>query len=150
MFERILLAVGGPDATEPARLAGRLGSALGSRLTIVSVYPTTSSVLGEPNYSDHLVARIAEADEALARAQRITLDEGLPEPPELERLEGDPTERIVELARERAFDLIVMGTRRRGRVGAALLGSVSHGVAARAGVPVLVVPERPDSHGGGK
>jgi nucleotide-binding universal stress UspA family protein len=34
-----------------------------------------------------------------------------------------------------------MGTHRHGRIGAALLGSVSAGVAARAGRPVLVVPE---------
>lgn len=60
---------------------------------------------------------------------------------ELESLEGDPVERIVQLARDGGFGLVVMGTHRHGRIVAALLGSVSAGVTARAGRPVLVVPE---------
>ena len=67
-------------------------------------------------------------------------EHGPPEP-ELESLEGDPAERIAGLAHDGGFDLVVMGTHRRGRLGAALLGSVSGDVAARAGVPVMVVPE---------
>jgi nucleotide-binding universal stress UspA family protein len=149
MFERILLAVGGQEASEPARLAGRLCRELGARLTIVTVHRSVSSVYGEPDYSDHLIPRLREADEALERAVELIRAEGLASEPELERLEGEAADRIVELAHDRGFDLIVMGTRRRGRIGAALMGSVSQSVAARSGVPVLVVPERPTSHGGG-
>ncbi|CAN5773127.1 hypothetical protein BH24CHL6_BH24CHL6_14290 [soil metagenome] len=62
--------------------------------------------------------------------------------PELSTLEGDPAERVSSLARDGGFGLVIMGTHRRGLLGAALLGSVSGGVAARAGVPVMVVPEQ--------
>ncbi len=71
----------------------------------------TSGPLGEPAYSESLLPRPAESQS------------------------------VLEQARDGGFGLVVMGTHRHGRIGAALLGSVSAGVAARAGRPVLVVPE---------
>jgi nucleotide-binding universal stress UspA family protein len=141
MFDRILLAIGGDDPSfEPACVAGRLAAQLGARLSVVSVHRPASSVLGEPYYSGALIPRLTEATSALEQARSIVLAEGAPEPT-IEALAGDPAERIADFARRGNFDLIVMGTHRRGRIGAALLGSVSAAVAARAGVPVLVVPE---------
>jgi nucleotide-binding universal stress UspA family protein len=141
MFDRILLAVGGPDASlEPARVAGNLAARLGAQLTIVSAYRPTSPNLGDPFYSDSLVPRIAEAHRTIDEASEIVRREGVTEF-DTDTLEGDPAERIATIARQRGCDLIVMGTHRRGRIGAALLGSVSSSVAARAGLPVLVVPE---------
>ncbi len=141
MFDTILLAVGGPDASlEPARAAGALAARLGARLTIVSVYRPTPHDLGDPYYSETMVPRLSEAQRTIEEATRIVREAGGPEP-ESDALEGDPAERISTLARERGFDLVVLGTHRRGRIGAALLGSVSAAVAARAGVPVMVVPE---------
>jgi nucleotide-binding universal stress UspA family protein len=142
MFEKILLAVGGPDASmEPTRAAGRLAAALGSQVTIISVYRPTPASLGDPFYSETLVPRLHEAQRTLEEAAGLIRAEGGAEP-ELETMEGDPAERISTVARQRGFDLVVMGTHRRGRIGAALLGSVSGAVAARAGLPVMVVPER--------
>ena len=51
-------------------------------------------------------------------------------------LDGDPAREILRAAREGEHDVIVMGSRGRGRVTAALLGSVSNHVmhdAERAG-----------------
>jgi nucleotide-binding universal stress UspA family protein len=62
-------------------------------------------------------------------------------------LDGDPAREILRAAREGDHDLIVLGSRGRGRVTAALLGSVSNHVMHEADVPVIVVhrpPEAPD------
>ena len=53
---------------------------------------------------------------------------------------GRPSKAIVQVAEENNFDLIVMGSRgTTGDVDGMLLGSVSHRVAGRARIPVLVV-----------
>jgi nucleotide-binding universal stress UspA family protein len=141
MFEKILLAVGSDNPSwEHVHVAGRLAARFGARLDIVSVYRPVSLALGEPLYSEAATRRLEEADAVLKKARSVAMAEGAAEP-NTESLEGDPAERIATHARSGGFDLIVIGTRQRGRIGAALLGSVSAGVAARAHVPVLVVPE---------
>lgn len=51
--------------------------------------------------------------------------------------EGDPTESLVMLSKE--VDLLVVGTRGRGRFAGLMLGSVSQGCASSATCPVVVV-----------
>ena len=109
MFDKILLAVGGPDASlEPARVAGRLAARLGSQLTIVSVYRHTPAALGDPYYGEMLIPRQSEANRTLGEAAALARAEGAGEP-ELEALEGDPPDRIAALASEGGFTLVVMG-----------------------------------------
>jgi len=57
---------------------------------------------------------------------------------------GDPAEEIVDAAKEQGATLIVVGSRGRGGVRSALLGSVSDRVLHLAHCPVLVV--RPPEH----
>ena len=52
---------------------------------------------------------------------------------------GDPAARIVSCARELGDDLIVLGSRRRGALRRALLGSVGRAVVERAAAPTLTV-----------
>jgi nucleotide-binding universal stress UspA family protein len=52
---------------------------------------------------------------------------------------GDPAERIIEVARDRHADLIVVGSRGHGRFAGLLLGSVSQKVVSHAPCPVTVV-----------
>jgi len=61
---------------------------------------------------------------------------------ETEVLEGDPAGRILELARLRDVDLIVVGSRGLGPIAGALVGSVSREVVHRADRPVLVAAPR--------
>ena len=61
-------------------------------------------------------------------------------------LDGDPAREILRAARDGDHDVIVLGSRGRGRVSAALLGSVSNRVMHDADVPVIVIhpPSRDD------
>lgn len=138
-FTRILVAVDGSDhGFQAARVAARLARAVGARLTLLTVYHAPSPALGEPNYSTALSHALHEARGIIERAQRAVAEAGGP-PPETEWLAGAAAETIVSVARDGGYDLIVMGTRGRGRLEAALLGSVSSVVAAGASRPVLVV-----------
>lgn len=138
-FKRLLVPVDGSDhGFHAARTAARLARALGARLTLLSVYHAPSPSLGEPNYSTALNEALDAARAVVDGARQAVREAGGPEP-EVEWLGGAPAETIIAVAGDGAYDLIVMGTHGRGRLQAALLGSVSHAVAARAGRPVLVV-----------
>jgi len=66
-------------------------------------------------------------------------------PPEVAVEYGEPAERIVEAARQRHADLIVLGVRgAEGHIGAAthLDRATAHQVVAHAGCPVLTVRQR--------
>jgi len=56
-----------------------------------------------------------------------------------ELIEGRPAEKIVEIAKEGMFDLIVIGSRALGGIKEYFLGSVSNRVADKAPCPVLIV-----------
>jgi nucleotide-binding universal stress UspA family protein len=138
-FGSILVAVDGSDhAFDAVRAAARLATALSATLTLMTVYQAPSDALGEPNYSRALGDALGEAQKVLEDARRVALNAGGPEP-RVEWLAGDPAGTIVETAQAGGYDLVVVGTLGRGRLGTALMGSVSAAVAARAGRPVLVV-----------
>jgi nucleotide-binding universal stress UspA family protein len=58
----------------------------------------------------------------------------------LESRSGDPAQTIIDVAREKAADVIVVGKRGTGRVTGLLLGSVSQKLVSLAPCPVTVVP----------
>jgi nucleotide-binding universal stress UspA family protein len=142
LFRRILVAVDGSDhGLEAARVAARLARAVGAELSLLTVYHAPSPALGEPNYSTALTHALDEARHTIERARAAVLEAGGPEP-QTEWLAGPAVDTIVTAARDGGHDLVVLGTRGRGRIEAAILGSVSSGVAARAGRPVLVVGDQ--------
>jgi nucleotide-binding universal stress UspA family protein len=150
-FTRILAAVDGSDhGLHAARTAAELARALEARLTLLTVYHQPSAALGEPNYSSALTEALDHARAIIDGAQEAAREVGGPEP-ETEWLGGAPAETIIAAARDGGYEMIVVGTRGRGRVQAALLGSVSTTVAGQAGRPVLVVGEdhRPRPQRGG-
>jgi nucleotide-binding universal stress UspA family protein len=138
-FTRILVAVDGSDhALDAVRVSSRLAAALSAQVMLLTVYQAPSDALGEPNYSTALNEALGAAQRVLDEARRAARATGGPEP-QTEWLAGEPAETILSAARAGRYDLVVMGTRGRGPVSAALLGSVSSTVAAHAGRPVLVV-----------
>ena len=78
--------------------------------------------------------------EELGKALRKAAD-GVPDDLSVttQLVDGDPARELLRLSREGDFDVIVMGSRGRGRVTAALLGSVSNRVMHDANVPVIVI-----------
>lgn len=61
---------------------------------------------------------------------------------EVEVVEGNPAERILELASIRDVDLIVVGSRKLGALAGTLLGSVPREILRHADRPVLVATRR--------
>ena len=139
MFNHILLAVDGSEhALHAAETAADLARSMKSNiLRIVVAYDPVPSYLGEPNMQTAISARMKEAETILKKA----LDAVGKVPGEIhtEILEGPPAEAILDVAKTRKSDLVVMGSRGLGRLSGALIGSQSQKVVQHAPCPVLIV-----------
>ena len=139
-MKQILVATdGSANGRHALDEAVELAAAAGANLTVVYVRHAQLPVLGEPVYQRSLSADLRQANEAVAIATGVAHTAGVEA--EGEVLEGDPAKQILELARLRDVDLIVVGSR--GRVPRRpLLGSVSRDVLHDADRPVLVATRR--------
>jgi len=138
VFQKILIAYDGSEhARRAARIAGELGRLKNhAELWLVVVVEPIPKDLGEP-YADKLIAkRTQEGEELICKAKEfigegITVNEVL--------LFASPAESIIEEAKIRKCDLIIMGTRGLGSLRGLLLGSQTHKVISMATCPVLAV-----------
>jgi nucleotide-binding universal stress UspA family protein len=97
----------------------------------------------------------SEVDESEEKAARDAAEEGAERgraaghraTARVEEAQGAPWIKIIEVANEIDAGLIVCGTRGRGVLKTALLGSVSHAVLTHSGRPVLIAPA-PEEHAG--
>jgi len=138
MFKHILLAVDGSEhAIHAARVAAELAECHKAMLTLVAVYDPVPPYLGEPNFRIILDAQLRESEKNIANALEILGD--LPGEVQTEVLQGPPAEAILEIAKNRECDLIVMGSRGLGQLTGLLLGSQSQKVVQHAECPVLIV-----------
>jgi nucleotide-binding universal stress UspA family protein len=142
LFPRsILLATDGSEEAELAvGVAVELANSSGSELHLVHVKlvpipPPYPEVL---DWREDLERAEREARELLDEQVRKVEDAGGTVAGAHLR-EESPAEEIVALAKELGADLIVMGSRDRGRIRRALAGSVSDWVVRHAPCPVLVV-----------
>lgn len=138
MFERILVAVDGSEyGYKAAKVAADLARCMKAELRILVVYDPIPSYLGEPNLQSVINARLGEAQEMLDKAVETVGD--LPTETRTEIVEGNPAEVIINVAKTRESDLIVMGSRGLGRLAGLVLGSTSQKVVSHAPCPVLIV-----------
>ena len=139
MFEKILLGVDGSDhGLNAAKVAGDLARAMNSEmLRIVVAFDAIPPYLGEPNLQHAIDARLTQAN-AIWEAAVQAVGE-VPADVHTELIEGPAAEAIIEVAKTRGSDLIVMGSRGLGRITGAVLGSTSQKVVAHAPCPVLIV-----------
>ena len=139
MFKNILLAVDGSEhALDAARVAASLANAMKSdTVWVLAAYDAVPSYLGEPNMQHVINARLHESKEILEKAVQAMGE--VAAQVQTEPVEGNPAEVIIELARSRKSDVIVMGSRGLGRLSGLLLGSTSQKVVSHAPCPVLIV-----------
>jgi nucleotide-binding universal stress UspA family protein len=141
-MKNIVVAI---DGSEGARIALDtaidLAAGSGATLTAVYVRHAPPSYVGAPYAQRTVSGELHKARDALAAASAIAEQAGATV--EIDELEGEPADTILESARARGADLIVVGSRGLGTVAGALLGSVSSKVVHHADRPVLVARRPP-------
>lgn len=139
MFHNILVAVDGSPSAECALgKAIDLAAALRARLTIVSVAPPV------PPFAYGATVDVAALQRASVRETDALLRQAVERVPAgvpVTRIlrQGHPSEQILACVREGEPDLVVVGSRGRGRAREALLGSVAAAVHHHVRVPLLIV-----------
>lgn len=138
-----------PDSRAALEVAARLAERIGARLIAVNVvdylhapYAAVGSITAAATPRPLVTARREEHLEAAEdMLSELVVEAGLDEDDVEQRvLLGFAAERLADLADEEDAELIVVGSRGRGAVKAALLGSVSTSLVGIARRPVLVVP----------
>jgi nucleotide-binding universal stress UspA family protein len=140
MFHNILVAVdGSPDADQALAQAVDLAESEHTHLTVMTALPRIAgpACLAPGAPIGELIAGAHARADAVLRAARDHIPHDLPVTTML-------TEQPIRIALIRQItdghhDLVVMGSRGRGAVRSALLGSVSHYILHHSPVPVLIV-----------
>lgn len=139
---KILIATDGTDGAKAAVTDGlRLARRLDAEVVFVAVEHAQPPPFGVPPYyiadPDAHHYAVATIEVALAEAR----DHGVPSRGEILAPSFDPAHEILEAARRIDADLVVVGSRGRGAIAGALLGSVSRSVVRHAERPVLVAKQ---------
>jgi nucleotide-binding universal stress UspA family protein len=137
MFRSILVAWDGSrHARRALEEAIDIARAQGARLTLLTV-ATPPAIWASPYVVPIPVADALRAAEQVAAQGEALVPDGIAV--STRTVPGQAGPEIVKRAEAACHDLIVVGSRGRGPVRSAVLGSVSHHVLHHARVPVLVV-----------
>jgi nucleotide-binding universal stress UspA family protein len=139
-FKHILVAT---DFEEPAdkalNAAVEVAKRFDAQLTIAHVYTVPTSY-----YAEGLSWPTADLEQAARRALDAALTNAKAMYPKTDAVlsTGAPAEQILQTAKEKSVDLIVMGTHGRRGLSRVLLGSVAEKIVRMSPVPVLTVSGR--------
>jgi nucleotide-binding universal stress UspA family protein len=138
-YRHVLVAFdGSPDAQLALDHAVAIAQHYHARLALVAVVPPVPSVAWQAPGGLRALHEAQEHDlESALRAAADDVPDDLSVTTRL--LDGDPARCILKALEDGDHDLLVMGSRGRGRMTAALLGSVSNRVMHEAEVPVMVI-----------
>ncbi|MDE2126606.1 MAG: universal stress protein [Armatimonadetes bacterium] len=148
MFKTILAAADGSELSAHAiSFAVLLASRMHAALIPLNVFDDrifVTTVTGEASAAWAALDADALAREQLDAVKQAAMPAlaGLSQTPEIAQLWGNPALAIVDEAKERHADLIVIGSRGLSNVSMLLLGSVSAGVLHASHCPVLIVHDR--------
>jgi nucleotide-binding universal stress UspA family protein len=138
-YRHVMVAYDGSPAAELALAhAVALAQSFRARLALVSVVPPPPPFAWQAPGGVRQLHDMQQTDvekQLRAAADRVPDDLSL----STRLLDGDPARELLRAAREGDHDLIVMGSRGRGRMTSALLGSVSNRVMHDSSVPVMIV-----------
>ena len=138
-YRHVMVAYdGSPDAELALEHAVALAQNQRARLGLVAVVPPVPSFAWQaPGGPRRLHDDVQDdlAQQLRAAADRVPDDLSVT----TRLLDGDPPRELLRAAREGDHDVIVAGSRGRGRVTTALLGSVSNRLMHDAPVPVIIV-----------
>ncbi len=146
MWKKILVAVDGSTPSLHAlEVAAGMAAQNKAELTILSVVPPLPPLVhGDmPQYSTQLTVDLSESYKNMvgAKAKEVkNKHPGLKIVPIV--MTGSPSRKIIEAAKARKVDLIVVGNRGTSGILSWMLGSVSRQVTDACTVPVLVVKDR--------
>jgi nucleotide-binding universal stress UspA family protein len=132
-MKRILLAYdGGEPAKRALETAATLAKKFDGLVSVISVVPIHTGRIGMDVWDDPTVH-----EHALDEARSLLALQGI----EAELIEpvGEPAHTIERIARDGAFDTVVVGSRGLGALSRLLQGSVSEHVATHADATVVVV-----------
>ena len=153
--KRVLLAIDGSEGTEVAlRAAAEVAEGTGSALHVVYVEPLPDFVKngdGAPGYDRELYEKIEEGARERLRKLAWRVKAGGGTVAEAHLRMGPVAEEVVGLAEELEVGLVVVGSRKLGRIRRILGGSVSESAFRHAHCPVMVVRARdtpPGERGG--
>jgi nucleotide-binding universal stress UspA family protein len=140
-MEKILMATdGSASAHEAVGVGVELAAEHGAEVTFIHVFPADNYVIAArlgPALPKPDEVDTDESEVALRQAANVADAAGVSYV--LERLSGDTVDEIVTAADSMDADVIVIGSRGRGPMTSALLGSVSRGVLNESRRPVLIV-----------
>ena len=146
--DAVVCGLAGPEDLEPLRTAVQLARALDLPLLAAHVIPAEDEHASARNVAEirTLVARVPEARTARAQsALQARLEAAGVWPGALDGpaiLVGEPAEQLADFAALARAGLIVVGTRGRGPIRSAVLGSVSRSLATASVAPVVICPGR--------
>jgi len=144
VFLNILVAIDGSASSRRAlEQAVDLARALNSKLTLITVAPPISHYVPLAGVSSETMRKELDrwAQAILDRAAAAVPDDVI-----AHRMQpiGHPGPKILEEIERGRYDLVVLGSRGRGRAQEGLLGSVNGYLHFHSGVPLLSVPDAGD------
>ena len=152
LIKNLLIPLDGdPDHEYSFDVAADLAKRLDSRLKMIRVIPTYSTLTGEyaavgtllpATTSVYLDIAEEEACEFLQEKLEMLREKGLHVEAETQR--GDIPQEVVEAAERLNCDLIVLGTHGKAGLSAFWAGSVAPKIVAKTHLPILLVPVRRD------